>query len=1195
MQHHSTPLSLITLIGGLLLATSGMAQFTLGADIPNSNGRYISLSEDGMTVAHSQTVFENSLRVHTARVYDFDGEDWVQRGADISAAGIGTAVWPAIPISLSDDGQRLAIGSYSEDQPNVQLLKVVEWDGTQWAQVGGIIQQEVSGFGRMDAVISGNGNRVAIGTTTSNLNGDESGLVRLYEWNGTAWQQMGQDIIGTSGEELGETLDLSNSGDQLIVGAATSEIVRAYGWNGTTWNQMGSDVGTFRTINKGVAISGDGQRLATSYLNYTDFSGQDPQVELAGRIETFEWTGSEWILLDDIYGSYHDGIGTSIALDDDGDRMIYGVEPISTIDYSVVREFDGTNWGCVDCFIRPSDENTIGNSFTKAISGDGQIIAIQMLFESAIRVFSLEGDPPQQYALSGSNICEAADPAVFSGGVPTGGTYSGPGVTDNGNGTDYTFDPTGLGAGTYPLTYSVDDQVLTDSVEVLPSPSVSLSLPDSIMLPYSSNIVINGSGQPEGGVYTSSNTDFSDEGDGQLFSFSGTLTSPVNTISYTLIGSNGCSGTISQAINFYQPDTSLIPPFIQLGAGIVGTQDYPVLPGTPEVSNDGTRVLVRRSNSSISLDTVYGQVMAWDGIDWLPLGGRLTMPSGLGIIGTTLSADGTRAVVGSILEDLNGAECGGVQAYEWDGSDWVAIGSTLYGDMASDWVGYEQRLSGDGQTLAVVAVGKEADNSTGNWIRLFRWEGSDWEQLGVDIPAMFSGFEEDSKVSISSDGNRIAFQDYDFSSGTSNRQYQVFEWAGSEWVRLSDAIQLEEELNPNASFSNAVDLSADGQRVAISAPLANDPLFDARTGRVRVLEWDGTDWIPVGEDLSGINEDDFGSSVALSETGDRLVVGAQVDDTHANFGGSATVYDYDGTAWRQIARSVYGDDLLAFVGLFTHLSADGNTLTVFDHNKDPGPLGEVRVYYLGELGFQLDTTNQILAFCENEAPQSAAGGGWPLGGTYSGDGVSDDGNGRTFTVDPAAVGTGDSDLNYTLQQEVTTRSLTIQEAPTVSLALPDTLFLTPDEASVVTGTGLPTGGVYTNADSLFVDGEDGVNLGYLGTGNLPLSTVITYTYEADNGCSEQAEQTVVLADQTVGVRDLTALGLQVYPNPTTGWLHWQGQVPERVWITDTAGRTVWRSAAPSQYMDVRSLPSGTYWLIASLPDGRWGGALVQKH
>lgn len=64
----------------------------------------------------------------------------------------------------------------------------------------------------------------------------------------------------------------------------------------------------------------------------------------------------------------------------------------------------------------------------------------------------------------------------LSGGLPAGGVYSGPGVTDDGNGTTFTFDPAVAGTGITTITYTVDDPceagtaVLTDEINVTDHP-----------------------------------------------------------------------------------------------------------------------------------------------------------------------------------------------------------------------------------------------------------------------------------------------------------------------------------------------------------------------------------------------------------------------------------------------------------------------------------------------------------------------------------------------------------------------------------------------------------------------------------------------------------------------------------------------------------------------------------------------------
>ncbi|MFA5620335.1 MAG: M36 family metallopeptidase [Weeksellaceae bacterium] len=67
----------------------------------------------------------------------------------------------------------------------------------------------------------------------------------------------------------------------------------------------------------------------------------------------------------------------------------------------------------------------------------------------------------------------------LSGGMPFGGVYSGPGVTDNGNGMTYDFDSVAAGIGIHTITYTVEETACapgsssSDQIEVTPGLVVS--------------------------------------------------------------------------------------------------------------------------------------------------------------------------------------------------------------------------------------------------------------------------------------------------------------------------------------------------------------------------------------------------------------------------------------------------------------------------------------------------------------------------------------------------------------------------------------------------------------------------------------------------------------------------------------------------------------------------------------------------
>lgn len=76
-----------------------------------------------------------------------------------------------------------------------------------------------------------------------------------------------------------------------------------------------------------------------------------------------------------------------------------------------------------------------------------------------------------------SPVCSNAMPDNLGGASPTGGVYSGPGVTDNGDGETFTFDPvTAGGVGMYTVTYTaINGQTASANIEVVPSPSLTSS------------------------------------------------------------------------------------------------------------------------------------------------------------------------------------------------------------------------------------------------------------------------------------------------------------------------------------------------------------------------------------------------------------------------------------------------------------------------------------------------------------------------------------------------------------------------------------------------------------------------------------------------------------------------------------------------------------------------------------------------
>lgn len=88
------------------------------------------------------------------------------------------------------------------------------------------------------------------------------------------------------------------------------------------------------------------------------------------------------------------------------------------------------------------------------------------------------------------SVCASAEPFIAGGGSPMGGTYSGPGVTDNGNGT-YTFNPEVAGVGVHTITYSItasdcaEASSASDTIEV--TAALAIECQEDILVNTSNN------------------------------------------------------------------------------------------------------------------------------------------------------------------------------------------------------------------------------------------------------------------------------------------------------------------------------------------------------------------------------------------------------------------------------------------------------------------------------------------------------------------------------------------------------------------------------------------------------------------------------------------------------------------------------------------------------------------------------------
>jgi FG-GAP repeat len=211
--------------------------------------------------------------------------------------------------------------------------RIYEWSGIQWTQVGSDLNGEASGdlFG-LSVAISGSGNTVAVGAPGINAQGEDSGYVRIFDWSGSQWTQVGADVNGEAAQDFfGWSVSLSGDGSRVAIGGkfndgigVDSGHVRVYDWAESQWTRMGSDLDGEAVGDKfgeSVTLSYDGDRLAVGA------SSNGGNGDNAGHVRIFDWTGNQWLQrCADFDGeAAGDMYGESVSLSADGSRLAIGV------------------------------------------------------------------------------------------------------------------------------------------------------------------------------------------------------------------------------------------------------------------------------------------------------------------------------------------------------------------------------------------------------------------------------------------------------------------------------------------------------------------------------------------------------------------------------------------------------------------------------------------------------------------------------------------------------------------------------------------------------------------------------------------------------------------------------------------------------------------------------------------------------
>jgi hypothetical protein len=266
---------------------------------------------------------------------------------------------------------------------------------------------------------------------------------------------------------------------------------------------------------------------------------------------------------------------------------------------------------------------------------------------------------------------------------------------------------------------------------------------------------------------------------------------------------------------------------------------------------------------------------------------------------------------------------------------------------ASDYFGTSVSMSSDGAKFIVGAYAEDTAGSGAGAAYIFAYNGSSWVQEAKIVASDGQGSDDFGyDVAMSGDGTKVIIGAKDEDTGGSNAgAAYIFVFSSGSWSQ-QQKIQ-SSDIQAGDYFGSSVAMSSDGTKVMVGAPENDWPGSNA--GSAYIFAFSSGSWsqeaIILSSDLQA--GDKFGGSVALNSDGTKVIVGAPYEDTVSSYAGSAYIFGLSNGSWSQEAKVQASDaDGYDFFGDKVSMSGDGSRVIVgaFRGGQLAGDAGAAYIY-----------------------------------------------------------------------------------------------------------------------------------------------------------------------------------------------------------------------------------------------------------
>jgi hypothetical protein len=329
----------------------------------------------------------------------------------------------------------------------------------------------------------------------------------------------------------------------------------------------------------------------------------------------------------------------------------------------------------------------------------------------------------------------------------------------------------------------------------------------------------------------------------------------------------------------------------------------------------------------------------------------------------------------------------------------VQVGNDLDGQASVNFFGSSAAISADGQIIAVGAPFNSNNGTNSGNVRVFQWLSGTWQQMGNDMNGESSGDQFGGSVAISKDGSILAAGSRFNNLDTGH--VRIYEFTPSGWVQMGNDI---EGSNSGEQFGYSLAISDSGSRVVIGTPWKR--INGNRTGQAVVYELQNGIWTILGNTIFGLDSvQNFGHSVSISGNGSRIAAGSpNYSDSASLNKGCVDVFDFINGTWTASVSKILGATQGDEFGTSVMLSSNGDRI-IIGAPKNSGSAvlaGHARVFefsngVVSQLGVDLQGENAVDFFGKSVCI-SNDGNFVAVGAIYNDGGGFDAGHVRCFKL-----------------------------------------------------------------------------------------------------------------------------------------------------------------------------------------------------